>query len=120
MAAETVITVPLLLLLLLLIVQFALAEHAQHIAQAAASRALADARAQGGSAGAGRSRAQHTLAALGSAVLLNPKVTVTRGAGSAAVQVSGDVQQVIPGLHLRVTGRAGGAVERWSTVADGR
>jgi hypothetical protein len=118
-AAETVITVPLLLLLLLLIVQFALAEHAQHIAQTAASRALADARAQGSSAGSGRSRAQHTLAALGSAVLLHPRITLTRGAESAAVQVSGEVQQVIPGLHLQVTGHADGAIERWS-VEDGR
>ncbi|WP_431953435.1 TadE/TadG family type IV pilus assembly protein [Actinacidiphila sp. bgisy167] len=116
MATETVITVPLVLFLFLLIVQFALAEHAQHIAQTAASRALATARTQGGSAAAGRSRAEETLDRLGHAVLQDPQITVTRTSRTAAVRVHGTVQQVVPGFHLAVTGYAGGAVEHWSTA----
>ena len=118
-STETVIVVPLLMLLLLLIVQFALALHAQHIAQTAASRALAKARAQGGSAASGRQAAQTTLSALGSAVLLKPQVTVARGGQRTTAQVQGEVQAVIPGMHLAVTGRASGENERWSAGGGG-
>lgn len=114
-AAETVIATPLLLLLLLLMVQFALAWHAQHIAQAAASRALAAARAQGSSAAAGRECGTTTLRVLGRTVLLHPRLTVVRTARTAAVEVRGGVEPVVPGLHLTVAAHAAGAVERWST-----
>ena len=50
---ELVIATPLLLLLVLLIAQFALYMHATHIAQAAASEALSEARVSGGTAAAG-------------------------------------------------------------------
>ncbi|MDI5974028.1 TadE/TadG family type IV pilus assembly protein [Streptomyces sp. SL13] len=118
-ATEIVIATPLLLLLLLLIVQFALAWHAQHIAQTAASHALAAARAQGGDAAAGRERGTSTLRLLGRTVLLHPRLTVVRSARSAVVEVQGGVEQLVPGLHLTVAARAAGAVERWSVPGEG-
>ncbi|MFD7169252.1 TadE/TadG family type IV pilus assembly protein [Streptomyces violascens] len=118
-STELVLAVPLLLVLLLLIVQFALAEHAQHIAQAAASRALAAARAQGSTAQAGDARAAATLRLLGSRVLLNPAIQVSRGAEYVVVDVHGEVVGLVPGLRLRVAGHAAGPVERWSQGGAG-
>ncbi|MEV0604271.1 TadE/TadG family type IV pilus assembly protein [Streptomyces sp. NPDC050315] len=111
---ELVIVVPLLMLLLLFIVQFALAAHAQHIAQTAASRALAAARAQDGTASAGDARAAATLRLLGGRVLTRPSVDVRRGAERVAVRIQGEVLAVVPGLHLRVAGHAAGPSERWT------
>ncbi|MDG4864415.1 TadE/TadG family type IV pilus assembly protein, partial [Streptomyces sp. T-3] len=109
---QLVLIVPVLLLILLLIVQFAMAWHAQHIAQAAAARALAAARVQEGGAGAGQTQAQRTVAALGGRVLVAPQVQVRRTATTASVRVEATVIEVVPGLHLRVTGSAQGPVER--------
>ncbi|MEV5942785.1 TadE/TadG family type IV pilus assembly protein [Streptomyces sp. NPDC051994] len=112
--AELVLVVPLLMVLLLCIVQFALAAHAQHIAQTAASRALAAARAQDGSAADGHARAVATLRLLGGRVLTQPTVNVARGATSVTAEVHGGVLMVVPGLHLRVAGHATGPSERWT------
>lgn len=113
-AAETVVAVPLLLFLLLLIVQFAIAWHAQHIAQTAASRALAVTRAQGGTVTAGRAQGKATLDALGSSVLLDPHVTVTRTDRAASIDVHGWAEQVVPGFHVPVSAHDAGPVDRWS------
>ncbi|RVU28980.1 pilus assembly protein [Streptomyces antnestii] len=99
--------------LLLFIVQFALALHAQHIAQTAASRALAAARAQDSTAAAGNTRAAATLRLLGGAVLKHPTVKISRGTEGLAVNVEGEVVEVVPGVHLRVAGNAAGPTEKW-------
>lgn len=114
---ELVVAMPLLATLLLLIVQFALAAHAQHIAQTAASRALAAARAEDSTAAAGSARASSTLELLGGRVLQHPAVDVRRGAAQVTVSVHGGVAAVVPGLDLQVTGHAAGPVERWSSPA---
>lgn len=111
-SAELVIATPLLLLLLLAIVQFALAVHAHHIAQAAASRALATARAEKATARDGQTDGQALLDAVGSAALTEPRVTVNRNATVASVEVSGGVVPVVPFLALHVTAHAAGPVER--------
>jgi Flp pilus assembly protein TadG len=111
---ETVLAVPLIMLLLLIIVQLALAVHAQHIAQTAASRGLAAARAQDATAAMGEARATTSLRVLGGRVLTNPIVHVSRGAKNVTVRVRGDVLMVVPGLHLTVTGHADGPRERWT------
>ncbi|MFB7194090.1 TadE family protein [Streptomyces sp. NPDC056240] len=118
-STELVLVVPLLMTLLLFIVQFALALHAQHIAQTAASRALAAARAQDSTAAAGNARAAATLRLLGGAVLKHPTVTVSRGAKSVVTHVEGEVLVVVPGLHLRVAGNAAGPTERWAADPSG-
>jgi len=106
-----VIAMPLLILLILLIAQFALWEHATHIAQAAAARGLAAARASGGTAAAGTAEAQQVLAQLGQGPLRDPTVSVTRDGQHAAVRVSGTATAVLPFLRLRAHGEATGPVE---------
>lgn len=111
---ELVLVVPLLMLLLLCIVQFALAMHAQHIAQTAASRALAAARAQDATSAAGNARAAATLRLLGGRALNHPSVNVRRGTENVEAHVEGEVAVVVPGLRLRVAGHAAGPSERWT------
>lgn len=118
--AQLVVVVPLLLILALTVVQVALAWHARHIAQYAAERALAAARAKDGSATDGRAQGRRSLAQLGSRVLTSPSVTVRRTSTQATVHVKGSVMPVLPGLHLTATGTASGAVERITTPTGQR
>jgi Flp pilus assembly protein TadG len=111
--AETVIAAPLLLLMLLTIVQFALWSHATHIAQAAASRGLAAARAHHGTAAAGTASTRQLLDQLADGPLRDAAVTTERGATSASVHVTGTATPVVPLLHLPVHAEAAGPVERF-------
>jgi Flp pilus assembly protein TadG len=77
---EFVIAMPMLMLMILFIIQAAVWMHATHVAQAAANRALDAAAAYGASAAQGQTAGDQTLAALGSGVLKDPHVTVTRTA----------------------------------------
>lgn len=113
--AELVLAVPALLLLLLVIAQFAVWEHAQHIAQAAASQALSAARVQGGSSANGHTQADGVLAQLGGGPLRNPQATVTRGPEQSTVDITGEAANVVPFLHLPVRARAAGPTERFET-----
>lgn len=113
-SAEIVVAVPALMLLILVIVQFAIWAHATHVAQATAEEALAAARVQGGTAAAGQQRAHQVLSQIGSPVLLAPRVTVTRTAGTETVQITATAEEVIPvpGLKLPVRITVTGPVER--------
>ena len=114
-SAELVIAVPLLMLLILLIVQFAVWAHASSIAQATAEEALAAARVQGGSAASGQQRAQQVLSQIGSAVLISPRVSVTRTATTVTVTITGTAEEVlpVPGLALPVSITVSGPAERF-------
>jgi hypothetical protein len=107
---------PLLMLLILLIAQFALWEHATHIAQAAAAQGLAAARVSGGTAAGGTAEAQHVLAELGHGPLRDPTVSVSRDGQHATVRVSGTTTPVLPFLRLRAHGEAVGIVEIFRPV----
>src|SRR5437667_6517659 len=96
---QTVLVMPLLLLLVTLIVQFALWYHASHIAIAAAQDGARAARVEGGTELDGRGRAQQILDQLGTNVLLESSVTVTRDAQVARVEVHGYAPELIPGLR---------------------
>ncbi|WP_052442790.1 TadE/TadG family type IV pilus assembly protein [Streptacidiphilus neutrinimicus] len=109
---ETALAMVLLILLLMGIVQFALLEHASHIAKAAATNALARAQAEDGTADTGRRAGAQALSELGGDVLQNPRLTVARGPDQVTAVVHGQVLSVFPGLHLPVTARAAGPVER--------
>jgi TadE-like protein len=111
-SAELVVTVPVLLLMLMLIAQFALWAHATHIAQAAASQALAAARVHGASAAEGEATARDVLAQLGSGPLHDPHLTITRGPRQCTVEITGDTVSVVPLLVLPVRARAAGPTER--------
>ncbi|KPI17629.1 TadE family protein [Actinobacteria bacterium OK074] len=114
-ATQLVLVVPVVLLLMLLIVQFALAWHAEHIAQYAAERALAAARVKDATAADGQTQARTSVSQLGGHVLTAPSVTVRRTAARATVRVTGTVIPVVPGLRLHASGTASGAVERLTT-----
>lgn len=110
--AETALAMALMMLLIAGVVQFALAEHAQHIAQAAAIQALTEAQAQDGTAGDGQAAGATALSQLAGDVLQDPHVTVTRTATQVTATVRGQVIGVFPGLHLPVAAHAAGPVER--------
>jgi Flp pilus assembly protein TadG len=68
-SAELVIATPLLLLLIMGVIQFALWEHAEHIATAVAQQGVAVGRLQDQTAAAGQQEAQSVLDQLGPSVL---------------------------------------------------
>jgi Flp pilus assembly protein TadG len=116
---ELVIATPLLLVILLVIVQFALWSHATHIAQAAASRGLAAARAQHGTAAVGAAGAQQLLDQLARGPLGGSSVLVDRTAISVSVRISGTATSVVPFLTLPVHAEATGPLERFVPLASG-
>jgi hypothetical protein len=112
-SVELVIATPLVLLALLAIIQFALWSHATHVAQAAASQALAAARVQDGTSGAGRAAGERLLDDLAHGPLRHPQIHVTRTAISATVSIQGEATAVLPGVHLHVHAESFGEVERF-------
>lgn len=114
-AAELVIATPLLLLLILGIVQFALWEHATHVAQATAQQGLAAGRIQGGSNESATAEARSVLVQLGTGVLVDPSVRATRGAAATTVVVTGKAEGILPFLSLPVRSVATGPTERFTT-----
>ncbi|TKG60352.1 MULTISPECIES: TadE/TadG family type IV pilus assembly protein [Pseudonocardiaceae] len=110
---ELVIATPLVLLALLAIIQFAVWSHATHVAQAAASQALAATRTQDGTTSAGHAAGQRLLAELAAGPLRHPDVTVSRGATTVSVSIRGEAAAVLPGVHLHVHAEAVGEVERF-------
>lgn len=98
---------PLVMALLMLVVQAALYFHTQAVATAAARKALAGARLDGGTASAGEDKARAFLAQAG-AGLNDVQVHVTREQATAEAAVSGRVTSVLFGvpLHISVVVRA--------------
>lgn len=117
-SAELVITMPVLLLMVLAVVQFALWQHATHVAQAVAQQALAAGRVEGGSQQAALSEGDSALSQLGSGTLVGPKVIVTTGAATMSVVVSGMAEGVLPFIKLPVHAVASGPPERFTTGAQ--
>jgi hypothetical protein len=96
----------------LLTLQYAVRAHAERIATAAAEEGLAAAAAYRASAADGHRTAIDYLAALGPR-LHHPRVQVTRTPEQATVRVSGEVDQLVPFLPVRVSVEVAGPVERW-------
>ena len=112
-SAELVVATPLLLLLILAIVQFALFEHATHVAQAVANEGLAASRVVGGSQASGNEAASAVLKQLGSSVLVGSSVTTSRGAETTSVTVTGAAESLLPFLRLSVHVVASAPTERF-------
>ncbi len=110
---ELVIATPLLLLALLAIIQFAVWSHATHVAQAAASQALAAARTQDGTTSSGQAAGQRLLDDLAAGPLREPQLAVSRGAAAVSVSIRGEAAAVLPGVHLHVHAEASGEIERF-------
>jgi Flp pilus assembly protein TadG len=107
----------LLALLVLGVVQYAADIHGQQAAQAAASIALATARAQNGSAEAGQAAAAAELAQLTTA-LQNPDISVERTATEVTVTITGAVTTLL-GLTEHVTVTTSGPVEKFEPNITG-
>lgn len=118
-SAELVIATPLLLLLILAVVEFALWQHATHVAQAVAQQGLAAGRVQDGSDQAASTQAAALLDQLGTGVLVDPHVTAARAAGTTTVIVTGRAVGILPFLSLPVRSVAVGPTERWTTPQSG-
>lgn len=113
-SAELVVAAPLLLLLVLGIVQFALWEHATHVAQAVAQQGVAAGRVLGGSQQAASAEARTVLDQVGSGVLVAPRVTAVRNPLTTTVVVSGQAEGILPFLSLPVHAQASGPTEQWT------
>ena len=118
-SAELVVATPLLLLLILAVVQFALWQHATHVAQTVAQQGLAAERVLGGDGQVAASQATRLLSQLGSGVLVHPNVTATRAADITTVVVTGHAEGILPFLSLPVRSVASGPTERWTTPSAG-
>lgn len=108
---ESAIVLGLLALLVFGVIQYAVDEHAEQAAQAAASLALATARAQNGTADQGQAAAQQLLAGLTGAIH-DTTVTVQRTATQVTVHVTGHVDTLL-GLTQAITITSSGPVERF-------
>jgi Flp pilus assembly protein TadG len=112
-SVEFMVAVPLLLLMVMFIVQGAVWSHATHVAQAIATRALDAARIQGGSAAAGQAAAAQAIQALGSGVLRDLQIRITRTATRATVEVNATATSVVPGVHWAIHTQVSAPVERF-------
>ena len=110
-AAELAIAVPLLLLLVLTVVQFAVAEHARHVAQAVAVHAATAARVQGGTAAGGEAAGRELLQQLGT-TLTGATIEVQRDTDRVTVTVTGSAETVVPGVRLPIRITSSAPVER--------
>ncbi|MGH9295631.1 MAG: TadE family protein, partial [Acidimicrobiales bacterium] len=106
-----VIATPLLLLLIMGVIQFALWQHAEHIASAVAQQGVAVGRLQGETAAAGEDQAKSVLGQLGSGVLAGPDITATRSASRTTVTVTGHAESIVGIFTLPVTATAVGPTE---------
>jgi Flp pilus assembly protein TadG len=111
-SVELVLATPLLGLLLMAAVQFALWQHASHMAQAAANEGVQIARAYGSSAAAGRSDTEALLADLSGGVLSGTSVSASRSATTATITITGRAEAVIPGLSFPIKVTVTAPVER--------
>jgi Flp pilus assembly protein TadG len=110
---ETVLLTPVLLFLVMLVIQFGLWFHAQHVARAAAEEGARAARAEAGSADAGRDRAEAFLDQAGPTIITDRTVTATRNADVVTVEVRGHSVNVVPGFTLTIEASASSPVERF-------
>lgn len=110
-SVELVLVFPLVLLAVLLLAQVSLWAHARQLAQAAASQALTATRVRDATAVDGQRAARQVLAQLGPGPLHNPRVTVTRGAQRATVDITGQAPSITGLLPLPVRAHAEGPTE---------
>jgi Flp pilus assembly protein TadG len=110
-SAELVIATPLLLLLVMGVIQFALWQHAEHIASAVAQQGVSVGRLQGETAAAGKNEAQSVLNQFGSTVLVDSNIAATRTAATTTVTVTGHAESILGIFSLPVKAVAVGPSE---------
>lgn len=115
-SVEQILSLTLLLLVLALIVAGGQYWHARHVAQAAATRALEAARAEGATAADGAAQGEASLAVLGGKLLRDPHVVVTRTATEVRVEITATANGLIP-LPVKVVRT--GPVDRFVPMPAG-
>ena len=110
-SAELVIATPLMLLLVMGVIQFALWQHAEHIASAVAQQGVSVGRLQGETAAAGKNEAQSVLNQLGSTVLVDSNIAATRTAATTTVTVTGHAESILGIFSLPIKAVAVGPSE---------
>ncbi|MDA8356557.1 MAG: pilus assembly protein [Actinomycetota bacterium] len=113
-AAELVIATPLLLLLIMGVIQFALWEHAVHVADAVAQQGVSVGRLQGEPAEAGETEARSVLDQLGPSVLTGTTITATKTTEMTTVTVTGHAESILGVFSLPVSATASGASESYT------
>ncbi|GAA0447869.1 hypothetical protein Aca07nite_73500 [Actinoplanes capillaceus] len=111
-SVELAVAVPVFGLLAMAGVQFAIWQHANHMAQAAANEGVQIARAYGSSAAAGKSDTEALLRDLSGGALSSTAVSASRTAATATITISGRASAVIPGLTFPVRVTVTAPVER--------
>lgn len=109
---EMTILIPVALLVLVGIIQGAIWLHASNVAHLAATNALTAARVQDGTSGAGHAAGESTIDQAGSNALTGTAVSVTRGAVTVTVTVTGHAPTFIPGWHPPIRQTVTGPAER--------
>ena len=99
---EAVLVVPVLMLVFVVLIQFALWAHAAEVSQLAASEGDRAARAFGGGAAAGTSRANSILQRPGSDLASSNAVVVVMPGDLARIAVTGTAISILPGISLPV------------------
>lgn len=110
---QLVIAMPALLIMLMLVVQIGLWFHASHIVHAAAQEGARAARVEAGTPATGQARAHDLLAGLGSDLVLDPAVTVTRDGDAARVEITATTASVVPGFRLPLHATSEGPIEEF-------
>lgn len=108
-----VLVFPIVMLMVLLAIQFAVWEHAVHVASAAAQEGARVARGTNAAPGDGQARAQDFLGRLAPGIVLAAQVQESGDADTARIEVSGSAPSIVPGLSLPVNAVSTGPRERF-------
>ena len=112
-AVETVLVVPIVLFLILLVLQAGLWFHGSQLVEAAAQEGMQAGRVETGTVSAAEERAKQFVTSLSPSIAATTEVHASRTASTTRVEVAAQVQQVVPGLRLAVSGVAEGPTERF-------
>lgn len=115
---EAVLVFPVLLLLIMFCIQVALWYHAASVADAAAQDGVRAARVQGATATAGIDRANQLLDQAGRTIIVGRRVTATRSAQVARVEVRGHCIQLVPFVSLPVHAVAESSTEQFRSRSN--
>jgi hypothetical protein len=108
---EMAILTPVMLLLVTVSTQAALWQEADHVALAAAESGVAAGAEVGGSSAGATGQAMSAASQMGSGVLISPGVTVSESGGLVTVSVTGQAEQLVPGIPVSVSASASAPIE---------
>ena len=108
---EMAILTPVMLLLVTVSCQAALWQEADHVALAAAESGVAVGAQVGGSPAGARGEAISAASQMGAGVLISPGATVTEKGGLVTVTVTGESEQLVPGIPVSVSASASAPIE---------